>query len=175
MFDPTAFENMRVVMDGLFYDKDLSGEIVIIDRNDMINTAKLSRSYDLSFQLPSAKKEKVTCKFILSASLENLSAELLQLTDELAGCSVKIEFTFKKEYSEPLFLQIEDELLRIWGSNRLIKLTVCRDSINSRHMAEYTGSISFARMIHEDQMDDLIEMAEYMIMTLTNLEGLTQA
>ena len=28
MFDPTAFENMRVVMEGIFYDKDLSGDII---------------------------------------------------------------------------------------------------------------------------------------------------
>ena len=80
MFDPTAFENMKVVMEGIFYDKDLSGEIIIVDRNDFINTAKLSRSYDLSFQLPLAKKEKVTCKFTLSAELENLTAELLQIS-----------------------------------------------------------------------------------------------
>ena len=51
MFDPTAFENMRVVMEGIFYDKDLSGDITIVDRNDVINTAKMSRDFDLSFQL----------------------------------------------------------------------------------------------------------------------------
>ena len=49
MFDPTAFENMKVVMEGIFYDKDLSGEIIILDRNDIMNIAKLSRTYDLSF------------------------------------------------------------------------------------------------------------------------------
>ena len=43
MFDPTAYENMRVVLEGIFYDKDLSGEILVIDRNDIVNTAKLSR------------------------------------------------------------------------------------------------------------------------------------
>ena len=52
MFDPTAFENIKVVLEGAVYDLDLNGEIIIIDRNDLINTAKLSRKYELSFQLP---------------------------------------------------------------------------------------------------------------------------
>ena len=29
MFDPTAYENMRVVLEGIFYDKDLSGDILL--------------------------------------------------------------------------------------------------------------------------------------------------
>ena len=45
-------------MEGIFYDKDLSGEIVIVDRNDLINTAKLSRSYDLPFNCPWRKKRR---------------------------------------------------------------------------------------------------------------------
>lgn len=175
MFDPTAFENMRVVMDGIFYDKDLSSEIIITDRNDIINTAKLSRSYDLSFQLPSVKKEKVTCKFILTAGLENLTAELLQLSEELAGCTAVIEFTLKHEYSELMFWQIEELLASIWGDKRAIKLTICRESMKAQEKAYYIGMVSFNRIIHEDQMDDLTEMTEYMLMTLEKLEEFSQS
>ena len=160
-------------MDGLFYDKDLSGEIVITDRNDIMNTAKLSRSYDLPFQLPSAQQETVTCKFTLSAGLKNFTAEMLQLSEELAGCIAVIEFTLKHEYSEPLFLQIEGLLTAIWGNKRAIKLTVCRDSIKAQKKAYYTGIVSFNRIIHEDQIDDLAEMTDYMLLTLEKLEGIT--
>jgi hypothetical protein len=170
MFDPTAFENMKVVMEGIFYDKDLSGEIVIVDRNDLINTAKLSRSYDLSFQLPLAKKEKVTCKFTLSAGVENLTAELLEISADLAGCTAKIEFFTQHEYIEPLFLHIEELLSGIWGKKRAISLMVCRNSIKSNEKVLYTGTISLNRIIQEDQLDDLTEMTDYMIMTLDKLE-----
>lgn len=170
MFDPTAFENIRVVMDGLFYDKDLSGEIIITDRNDFINTAKLSRSYDLSFQLPSLNKPQVTCKFILTAGLENLSAELLQLSEDLAGCCAAIEFTMRHHYSEPLFLKIEELLSDIWGDSRRIRMTVCRDTLLTQQKVHYTGNVSFNRIIQEEQIEDLTEMAEYMIITLKRLE-----
>ena len=174
MFDPTAFENMKVVMDGIFYDKDLSGEIIITDRNDIMNMAKLSRSYDLSFYLPSQKKEKVKCKFILSAGLENLTAELLQLSDDLAGCIATIEFTMKHEYSERLYLQIKEQLSAVWGSNRVIQLTVCRDSIMEREKVLYTAVVLFNRIIHEDQIDDLTEMTEHILIALQALEGISQ-
>lgn len=36
MFDPTAFDNMKVVIEGAIYDLDLDGEISIIDRNDLL-------------------------------------------------------------------------------------------------------------------------------------------
>ncbi|SID87142.1 Uncharacterised protein [Mycobacteroides abscessus subsp. abscessus] len=48
LFDPTAYENMKIVMEGLLYDKDLAGQISIIDRNELINTAKLSRTFEIS-------------------------------------------------------------------------------------------------------------------------------
>jgi hypothetical protein len=41
MFDPTAFDNMKVVLEGALYDLDIMGEIIITDRNDLFNTAKM--------------------------------------------------------------------------------------------------------------------------------------
>lgn len=52
MFDPTAFDNMKVVIEGALYDLDICGEIVITDRNDSFNMAKMSRTFDISFRLP---------------------------------------------------------------------------------------------------------------------------
>ena len=51
LFDPTAFENIKVVIEGEIYDRDLSGEIFVTDRNDWFNSAKLSRKYEISFGL----------------------------------------------------------------------------------------------------------------------------
>lgn len=172
MFDPTAFENMRVVMDGMFYDKDLSGEIVITDRNDLLNTAKLSRHYNLSFQLPFSGERKVTCTFHLSASLENLTAELLERSDFLAGCTVKIDFTMKGPLSESLYGKILDTLSFIWESGES-KVTICSDSFMSMEKVLYTGTVTFNRLIYEEQIDDLTEMFAYMLLTLERLETLS--
>ncbi|MCQ6273971.1 hypothetical protein JMM81_03130 [Bacillus sp. V3B] len=172
MFDPTAYENMRVVLEGIFYDKDLSGEIMIVDRNDIINTAKLSRIYDLSFQLSTSPSSRVICRMKLKADIENLTAELLSsaFSNKVAGCMVTIEFLFEHNDDESFLIEIERVLKQIWGEERTIKLMVCREPLISLQKAKYTAHISFGRIIREDQVDDLTEMTEYMMKTLHKLE-----
>ena len=172
MFDPTAFENMRVVMEGIFYDKDLKGEIKILDRNDYLNTAKLSRSYDLSFQLSSSYHQPVICKFTLTAGLENLTAELLPeyVPPRYAGCVSKLEFTFISDFNESLISEVNEALRDIWGESRINKLTVCWEAPSIIEQVIYTALVSFDRIIHEDQIEDLSEMTNYMVRTLEMLE-----
>ena len=92
MFDPTAFENIKVVIEGEIYDRDLSGEILVTDRNDWINTAKLSRKYEITFSLPGKDDAFLSSTMTLETGLENLSAELLgqEHAKKLAGCNVGI-------------------------------------------------------------------------------------
>ena len=75
----------------------------------MINTAKMSRIFDLSFQLNSSFVSKVTCKVTLKANLENLAAELLPTSEseELAGCIVTIEFLFENDWDESISLEVD--------------------------------------------------------------------
>jgi hypothetical protein len=173
MFDPTAFENMRVVMEGILYDKDLSGDIMIVDRNDVINTAKMSRNFDLSFQLKSSFVSKVTCKVTLKANLENLAAELLTTSesDRLAGCIVTIEFLFESDRDESTSLKVDQVIRNIWGEHRIIKHWIHYEPLNHIQKPHYTALISFNRIIREEQMDDIIEMMEYMMITLDKLES----
>jgi hypothetical protein len=172
MFDPTAFENMRVVMEGIFYDKDLSGDITIVDRNDVINTAKMSRDFDLSFQLKSTSVSKVTCKVTLKANIENLAAELLTTSRSAgsAGCIVTIEFLFENDRDESVTLEVDQLIRKIWGEDRIVKQMIRYEPLNRIQRAHHTVLISFDRIIREDQMDDLIEMHEYMLITLDKLE-----
>ncbi|WP_071394459.1 hypothetical protein [Bacillus tuaregi] len=171
MFDPTAFENMRVVMEGCFYDKDLNGEILITDRNDYMNSAKLSRTYNLSFQL--AKPNPVgTCRFCLKADLTNLSAELLPAKhlDMYSGCKVTIEFMFESGFEKEGLERIANILKEVWGE-RTIKLTCSYEPLMFKQIANYHALISFDRILTEEQIDDLVVMTDYMLLTLEKLEA----
>ncbi|MEM5592554.1 hypothetical protein AAHH67_14070 [Niallia circulans] len=92
MFDPTAFENMRTVMEGLIYDKDLDGDIIVLDRNDVFNSSKLSRNYTITFRLKNQQNAKLM--FELSADLQNLSAELLESVKKKNGLVLPFIFIF---------------------------------------------------------------------------------
>ena len=172
MFDPTAFENMRVVMEGAFYDRDLSGDISIVDRNDIINTAKLSRIFDLSFKLNSASISIVTCRLTLEANLKNLAAELLPTpgSEKQAGCMVKIEFLFEHDSNDSITLEVDRILRKIWGENRTIQQIIRYEPLESSPIKHQNALISFDRTIGEDQMDDLLDMMEYMMLTIEKIE-----
>jgi len=164
MFDPTAFDNMKVVIEGALYDKDISGEIVIIDRNDLMNMAKMSRLFDVSFQLPN---RSCTAKFEMESKLSNLAAELLsnEVIEQHAGCFVRLEFML--EHEEKLDYQtIKETLMDIWGAARKISLTVHKNPLEMNKTISTIITVKFDRLITEDQLDDLVEMTNFMKKTL---------
>lgn len=123
MFDPTAFENMKVVIEGAVYDLDLSGEIRVIDRNDLINTAKLSREFNISFtKAGECQPQKVIAKFIMEAKLENLAAELLPAAQsvKLSGSNVIIVFIAEHENDKGINKKLLKTVKEIWGENRSV-------------------------------------------------------
>lgn len=171
MFDPTAFENLKVVLEGAIYELDLNGEIVIIDRNDIINTAKLSRKFEISFQLSQMTKRHMIAKLELESGLENLAAELLpgSLCEELSGCSIHLNFSFEQQHTIVDYENIERILYDIWGTNRIISHAVSFYPLQKEKKMNSVVTIEFDRLIHEDQMTDLIEMVDFMITTLYRL------
>ncbi|MGG1674721.1 hypothetical protein ACIFOT_03110 [Neobacillus sp. NRS-1170] len=170
MFDPTAFDNMKVVIEGALYDFDLSGEIIITDRNDIINMAKMSRSFDLSFQLPAGS---VTARIEMESKLVNLAAELLpsSLPEKLAGSYVKLQFFLKHLENASDFQAIETIFLDIWGEKRKITQYVEYNPLNKPRKIKNTIAIDFERIIGEEQMDDLIEMTDFMVTTMEQLQA----
>jgi hypothetical protein len=171
MFDPTAFENMKVVMEGGFYDRDLEGEIRIVDRNDILNSAKMSRRYDITFTDIAKGLAEIFCTFTMEAGLDNLAAELLPQgkSEKLAGCRIYVKFTIKLPKYSKSFLQIREVLRHIWGSGRKVEQTVKYNPENIKTMAETETFISFNRLIYEEQIDDLNEMITYMIASMKAL------
>ncbi|WP_338470019.1 hypothetical protein R4Z10_14535 [Niallia sp. XMNu-256] len=174
MFDPTAFENIRVVLEGIFYDKDLAGELIIIDRNDTINTAKLSRIYDVSFQLQPSEiinEPKITCKITIEAKLQNLSAELLPSlrTKNEAGCIFFSEFIFEHEKDEFFLKQIESILKETWKKVK-IKQTVVYEPFKRGKKMEHHGFLEFNQLLTEDHMNDLPDIAQQIVETLMQME-----
>jgi hypothetical protein len=171
MFDPTAFDNMKVVLEGALYDLDLTGEILIIDRNDLVNIAKLSRKFEVTFRL--SDETRVKAAFGLEAKLENLAAELLSPeVSKLAGCNLLLSFTMEHR-NEPIIFEKLDRLLHeIWGSDRLISQNVQYNPLANNKKITNLVKIDFARLIYEEQMADLDEMIEFMVITLNKIQSL---
>jgi hypothetical protein len=173
MFDPTAFDNMKVVIEGAIYDLDLDGEITIIDRNDLINLAKMSRGFDVSFILPGTKQ--VMAKIMLESNLSNLAAELLpgSLSDKYSGSMVKLEFQLECSLTPEDSIKIEAVLLDSWGETRKVRQMVQNYPLENPQETLNIFTVEFERLVREEQLDDLAGMVQFMVTTIQQLSPFT--
>lgn len=162
MFDPTVFDNLKVVIEGDLYDLDLEGKIQIVDRKDRIDLATMSRSFSMEITLDGSVFGEIT----LSSDIENISGELLRL-NEKPGCRVKLNF---RKTARPE-ADIETEvwnwrglLSQIWGEREICFFS----TINHENKEEIklTAEVGFSRLIHEENIDDLRDMLTYMVKSL---------
>lgn len=170
MFDPTAYENMKVVLEGAIYDRDLAGEIHIIDRDDLVNLSKLSRQYIISFQ--TSLHSNVSGRFTMTAELKNFAAELLPIVEnnDSAGCQINIQFLVKSTKQMDRFTEIDHLIKSIWGLNREILYELMSNPLNNSGESNYRITLLFNRLVYEEQLEDLDEMIDYMIATANELD-----
>jgi hypothetical protein len=175
MFDPTAFENMKVVVEGAVYDRDFTGEITVTGRNDFVNLTDMSRQFMIEIEgRQSGKHKEIRGGILLEASLNNLAAELLAPNgnEAEAGCMITVFISFPNQIDTIKGQSLLHLLENIWGSERLIELTQSARIDNHAKLASHSTklTISFGRLVKEEQMDDLLEMLDYLISSLKEIE-----
>lgn len=174
LFDPTAFDNMKVILEGAVYDRDFYGDILVIKRDDLMNLATLSRQYSVEFELKEPRiHKKVSGGIRLSASLENLSSELLAgySNESSNGSTVEIFVNLLEQLTKEQAVSILTGLAGIWGEQRSIAWTTVATMMNTKQESfSSTFTISFDRLVKEDQIDDLVDMIEYLIQSLQWME-----
>ncbi len=173
MFDPTIFDNLKVVAEGAIYDLDLKGEILITNRRDQIDLAKLSRYYAVTFRKMDKEDNTVHGELRINAGVYDLSAEILEKGDESIGCHVEAVFFMTIIDPKKDCVAIQSVLLEIWGDRPSIaqEISYNYDSYNSVKLKN-TIILKFDRKIGEAQVDDLPIMVEYMIESIDQLNEL---
>ncbi|MDF2790943.1 MAG: hypothetical protein K0S80_4045, partial [Neobacillus sp.] len=85
------------------------------------------------------------------------------------GCTIKLQFFHYGITDEAQLKKIRDIFIDIWGETRQISQSVTiTPSISLIHNCI---SIEFDRLINEDQMDDLVEMIDFMMKTNEQLQS----
>ncbi|MCQ6533556.1 hypothetical protein [Bacillus mycoides] len=174
MFDPTAFENLKVIVEGAVYDFDLHGDILVTDRKDVMDLASLSRMYSISFQLTETFKTMVEATFLLSVDAKNLSGEILEVPQFIPGCEMKLEFSFEMEQPEIGCEEIETLLHSIWGKERMITQKISYEYNKQAISYHNKVEVLFQKSITEDHVDDLIAVISHMIGTVRTIQHFLQ-
>lgn len=171
MFDPTIFDNLKVVAEGAVYELDLAGEILITNRMDQIDIAKLSRYYAVSFRKKDKGEDSVHGEFRIYAGVHDLSAELLEYpADQSIGCNIEIVFFTTVKDQKKDCEATQAVLWDVWGNRPSItqKISFLYEPGPSVKM-DNTIYLKFDRKIGEAQVDDLPIMVDYMIESIDHL------
>lgn len=164
MFDPTAFDNMKVVIEGLIYDKDIDGEYEIIDRNDYINLSKMDRLFSIQYRKLNIRSKTTSCRFLMKTTASDLYNELIQGNTEV-GCFIEIEFFFPKTL-EIETIQRSLLLFQNKTTEQYIPFYNIKQSIFDKNIIESSVNIQFQNKMTEDDFDlveELVHITEIML------------
>lgn len=179
MFDPTIYENLKVVLEGAVYERDLAGTILVTNRKDVIDLATLSRSFEIEFRLRERGGDKpVHASLFLSASAADLAGEILEeKTDVAWGCLFEIRFSLVLPHPKEDCHRIHSIINKIWGGRPAIHQTLSYPvNVTKEHYQPeiYFNEVilDFGRKVGEDQIDDMQHMIG---LTLESLKGMETA
>ncbi|WP_156187039.1 hypothetical protein [Bacillus sp. FJAT-27231] len=165
LFDPTAFDNIKFMIQAEVYDRDLAGLFHVHSRKDLVDLATLSRESVITFSLKDSADLRVS--LVVKADLEKLAGELLPSSNALPGVSLHILY-FGTERS--LMAERMDLLERMWGTERRYE----RKKIDSDQTGTtYEWHVYFERIITEEMMDELGDLISFIgesLRTVTETE-----
>lgn len=178
MFDPTIYDNLKVVLEGSVYDLDLRGQIQVIGRNDRIELATMSRYYALRFIIPT--HPQLIAEIRLWADTMDLAGEILELNSQDVkpyGCQLQPVFIYNvyRDNAELECIRASSIAYEIWGANVHLEQKI---SYNFNHSSDLTDQeatqeiiVSFRRKFGEEVVEDLPQMVDHMVMMLDRLHS----
>jgi hypothetical protein len=173
VFDPTIFDNVKVVLEGAVYDLDFQGRALVTGRRNVIDMAAMSREYTLRF---SAKPNVgMEAEIILSAGTLDLAAELLEMDGIAPACSltVRVHATLGGIPDPDAFCaKMRNELLDIWGDSYSIRQTLSTVHEKSDEPVSYCAEIDFNRTFTEEVIDDIPGLAEHALLSIRQADKL---
>ncbi|MFC4767371.1 hypothetical protein [Effusibacillus consociatus] len=169
MYDPTIFDNLKVVLEGGLYDLDREGRIRISGREDRVDLASMGRSFRMQFLL--SEDEYGTAEVELSSSLADFASELarLRLVDfSRPGCRVQIRYRFPDWNGDESKIRSIENALQDWWSEEVhiqqsIEVTYRTENSYSTSQQSYMATITFLKKIDEDHIEELQALLEHTV------------
>jgi len=166
MFDPTVFDNLKVVLEGAMYDLDFNKDVEITDRSDIVDLAKMSRSYTLTLT-----QGKIDAIIELTTDALNWSGEILAPEQGNYPCQIYIEFLLKVADIDQDCSAIRFRLNQIWRSFKpKIEQNISFVYGNTAPLFDNQIVLSFKDDLGEAFIADIPFLIEKLVTTLSALE-----
>ncbi|MDP5274163.1 hypothetical protein [Chengkuizengella axinellae] len=176
MFDPTVFDNIKVVLEGIVYELDLEEKVQITDRKDMVDLATMSRTYSIEFSEKHNTQIRAFCS--LHTGVGDLSTEILEHDMYQVGCKLEVRFMIDfvglsmDEVSNEALI-IEKILQKIWENRPQItqKFSFEIKQDLSESIIQNEIKLDFKRKINENHLSDLEILVEQVLLSLSTLNN----
>ena len=162
MFDPTVFDNLKVIVEGYLYDLDLENKISITNRNDFVDLATMSRKCIITFS--NVNRIDPAVNFEIEMSQKQLAGELLQ-TIKKPGCYLTVSFQEESKNSKYDELLLK-KLQKIWGEDHFVKLFITNELTSSSPAFYHQYQVSFQRTYGEDDLEELLNVVNHSVSLL---------
>jgi hypothetical protein len=168
VFDPTIYENLKVVIEGAVYDLDLGNRINVTNRTDRIELSSMSRYYAIRFEL--RNQGSISAEICLTADVSDLASEILDKEDKVRGCQLKICF---HTYIHDVVADcntIQRKLKTIWGNEHDVMQEISF-LFNEQEPPIYHNktTLHFQQKITESQIDDISRLIDHVLQSLHSL------
>ncbi|MGG2200142.1 MULTISPECIES: hypothetical protein [Paenibacillus] len=170
MFDPTIFDNLKVVLEGRLYDVDAENRIRISGREDIVDLAAMSRKFCMRFA-----RNGGTCQaaVTLASGLTDFAAErrIARLADRRPGADLLLTLDLPRERRAHC-AELHDYLTRLWGEEADIRheLTVLLQPEANEGPSEapetYRIQLKFRQRIDESHIEELEQWLDIAVMCL---------
>lgn len=160
MFDPTAFDNWKVVVEGAFYDSDREGAILVVGREDTVDLAGMSRFFSIGAALPG---QTVRAELRMFSGMADFVGERHQvrLTEEPPGIRLELRLVLPGERVKDI-AALHEKLDSLWSADAdvLHTVKVAVDPHNpkasaAREESEYVIRLPFREKWGEDRLGDI--------------------
>ncbi|WP_019533785.1 hypothetical protein [Paenibacillus ginsengihumi] len=179
MFDPTIFDNLKVVLEGSCYDLDREGEAVVTGREDVLDLASLGRTFVMRLALPGGRCE---AEWSLQSGLADFAMELagLRRAADRPGAVLRLRLTMPPAWARQAD-QADAILRRVWGEEselrheyRLAFDPQAGASLDEAAGSAYAVDVRFGGKIDESELEALDGMLRKSVLCLSQLEELEQ-
>ncbi|RKD21143.1 hypothetical protein BEP19_15315 [Ammoniphilus oxalaticus] len=167
MFDPTIFDNLKVVLEGAVYDLDAIGMIGVTNRSDRVDLAHMSRDYMLQFR-EQAVEDGGLAELRLAVDSTDLMNEILEKGDRFTGCRLTLTVEIETMDPDQLCPRIQETMQEIWENNP--KITQRLTFIFGTRVYRNRVTLDFERKINED----LETFVDHALLSLQNMNQLKQ-
>jgi hypothetical protein len=168
MFDPTIFDNLKVVFEGAVYDMDLGDVVQIVDRLDRIELSSMSRSFGMTMKRRQGGLAEGS--FRLKATVADLSAELLSAPRKKPGCSLELSFEFRINHLERDCAYAAAQIEEIWGKDLQMSQLVMMEFGQQPLQMKSKLVLRFPDKLDESHIDDIPNLLDHMLLSLERLD-----